>query len=503
MGNECGSGCFGSDNCPPDGVSGPETPGVGVTDTTVAITPAGGKISLPGFGSVEFFPGAFASNVTVSASIDTEPETNRIFLETAPLITDPTRLSYELRVTYLGPQPQVPAKISLVIPAEFSTQIPNNQRIVAFAKRLDSGEFASFPVFDAFASRLSPDGSSVSLALPSWAFTQLGDNNLHEAIILLAAVEDIEAVVLDTLPKIPGMSLAASGECLGPTIGSPLSVPVTDGLISKPRGVFGPRINPKTGDQDFHGGVDIAVEVGTPVKAVADGEVLVRDNKNKGYGLYILHHYVDPVLRRTDYEFVYAHLSEVRVPRNRWVQVHRAQTIALTGQSGRATGPHLHFEYRASRKIVPDPIRDAPPLEQDIILFHFPVLPCIGIPLGRLTGSWTGWIGQNLGIDQTTGEIVQLVNGDANLRATSLSINASGEYSVFQLPVQPVHLSSGVVTSVTGDGVLEFKQTSGSLTGAFSWPFHYWSGFDAFIVTGLPEFTQNGRRLRPWFMFHR
>ncbi|MFQ3873320.1 LysM peptidoglycan-binding domain-containing M23 family metallopeptidase [Leptospira kirschneri] len=100
---------------------------------------------------------------------------------------------------------------------------------------------------------------------------------------------------------------------------------------------FGKRKDPFTRKETFHGGLDMAAEEGTPVYASADGEVSFSDKKG-GYGnLIILGH-------KLGYETLYGHLSSISVRPGE--KVRKGQKIGEVGQTGRATGNHLHFEVR-------------------------------------------------------------------------------------------------------------------------------------------------------------
>ena len=98
--------------------------------------------------------------------------------------------------------------------------------------------------------------------------------------------------------------------------------------------LFGNRINPVTDQVEFHNGVDIAVPVGTPVVAVRCATVHHIGN-NALNGIYMR------MRCDTGYEIVYAHLSEVLVELNE--SVYQGQRVALSGNTGQSTGPHLHF----------------------------------------------------------------------------------------------------------------------------------------------------------------
>ena len=96
-----------------------------------------------------------------------------------------------------------------------------------------------------------------------------------------------------------------------------------------------------------HQGIDIACSIGTPIKASNAGMVMYSDNTIKGYGnLVIIRH-------SEEYVTVYAHNQVNLVEERAWVE--KGQVIGKVGQTGRATGPHLHFEIRKNNKAM-DPM---------------------------------------------------------------------------------------------------------------------------------------------------
>jgi len=102
-----------------------------------------------------------------------------------------------------------------------------------------------------------------------------------------------------------------------------------------------------------HEGIDLPAPVGTPVFAAADGRVVYAGSAIRGYGnLIVLKHAGDLLT-------AYAHNSVLLVSQGQSVRV--GDRIALVGQSGHATGPHLHFEVR-SGQIPRDPMNYLPPL---------------------------------------------------------------------------------------------------------------------------------------------
>jgi murein DD-endopeptidase MepM/ murein hydrolase activator NlpD len=102
-----------------------------------------------------------------------------------------------------------------------------------------------------------------------------------------------------------------------------------------------------------HEGIDLPAPVGTPVFAAADGRVVYAGAAVRGYGnLIVLKHAGDLLT-------AYAHNSVLLVSQGQSVRA--GDRIALVGQSGHATGPHLHFEVR-SGQIPRDPMSYLPPL---------------------------------------------------------------------------------------------------------------------------------------------
>jgi murein DD-endopeptidase MepM/ murein hydrolase activator NlpD len=103
----------------------------------------------------------------------------------------------------------------------------------------------------------------------------------------------------------------------------------------------------------MHKGMDMAADVGEPVYAIADGEVIYAGDGLRGYG--------NVVILRHDKKTssLYAHNSELKVKQGD--QVKQGSLIALLGNTGHSTGPHVHFEIRDGdtavnpRSVLPKP----------------------------------------------------------------------------------------------------------------------------------------------------
>lgn len=147
------------------------------------------------------------------------------------------------------------------------------------------------------------------------SFWDRGFNSFYEGLME-------NSVTLDMIKQI----LEKGDEFFPPILSSGARI---SGLFGESRG----------GGTRRHGGIDIAICEGTPVFAMADGRVkLAQTGYNGGYGtLVILQH-------ANGLESYYAHLSQVLVSPGDVVK--KGQVIAKSGNTGRSTGPHLHFECR-------------------------------------------------------------------------------------------------------------------------------------------------------------
>ena len=151
--------------------------------------------------------------------------------------------------------------------------------------------------------------------------------------------ERVENVQVLRDPSIPVWLLPA-GDDVTPTGFLP---PVEGAIISG----FGWREDPETGEQVFHTGVDFEAEEGTPVLASASGTVL-KVWEDDLYGLAV------KLQHPGDFATLYAHLKETRISEGDSVE--GGEVIALSGRSGRTTGPHLHFEIHVDgRAVDPEP----------------------------------------------------------------------------------------------------------------------------------------------------
>jgi murein DD-endopeptidase MepM/ murein hydrolase activator NlpD len=106
---------------------------------------------------------------------------------------------------------------------------------------------------------------------------------------------------------------------------------------------YGSRVSPWSAKPEFHSGLDIGAPVGTPVRAPAPG-IVVFAGVHAEYGQTLI------VDHGNDTKSIYGHLSRLHVAVNQ--KVERGEAIALTGNTGRSSGPHLHYEIQVKGQSV-------------------------------------------------------------------------------------------------------------------------------------------------------
>lgn len=144
---------------------------------------------------------------------------------------------------------------------------------------------------------------------------------------IMGMITDTKKFVSDLLGQVEGRSGSAAR--------FPDKWPTEGGSISSS---YGARTGPIEGGYDWHPGIDIAVEMGTPVFASGAGRVEQADY-NGGYGRYVR------INHENGYETAYGHMSSIAVSSGQ--QVAKGDIIGFAGSTGYSTGPHVHFEVIA------------------------------------------------------------------------------------------------------------------------------------------------------------
>lgn len=198
-----------------------------------------------------------------------------------------------------------------------------NRRVTDLRREVVGWRELHARIWEPFGPDLSPHGAKTGIGggaeLPDGARPRPADELSRLAESVTEESENLRA--LDQLMARAGKALAAL----------PSRWPVRGSVNSE----FGMRPSPWTETREFHGGIDIAAERGTPVHAPAPGVVAFAGPQSE-YGLTVI------IDHGQDIRSVYGHLSRIAVTPGR--RVERGAEIGLTGNTGRSSGPHLHYE---------------------------------------------------------------------------------------------------------------------------------------------------------------
>jgi murein DD-endopeptidase MepM/ murein hydrolase activator NlpD len=174
----------------------------------------------------------------------------------------------------------------------------------------------------------SSNGEELTMSPPSAPQQNLSFSKIQD---LSSKASDIESNLTTLVNFFENQSAKlATTPTIWPTVGWPSSG-------------FGWRIDPFTGKQTFHFGIDIATSFGNPVVATADGIVVeLKNDKISGKSIVLSH--------GGGVTTQYLHLSKFLVRAAQ--KVKRGDAIGLVGKTGKALGPHVHYEVRINDKAV-------------------------------------------------------------------------------------------------------------------------------------------------------
>ena len=164
-------------------------------------------------------------------------------------------------------------------------------------------------------------------------------HNTMEVSDFLGSLEEVSYKVQDRAEKLAAMESMLIDRTLRKQT-MPTGSPTKVGWISS---LFGMRNDPRTGKMEFHGGVDYAGKEGSPILAVGTG-IVTWSGIRYGYGNMV------EINHGNGYQTRYAHNKKNMVVVGQ--KVDKGQVIALMGSTGRATGPHVHFEVLNDGKVV-------------------------------------------------------------------------------------------------------------------------------------------------------
>lgn len=215
---------------------------------------------------------------------------------------DPNKIKIDQELNLIVPKPLVSVKTTEV--AKYKENVPFEQKVE-------------------FSSSLYTDQTNVKVK------GVYGERDIVAEIVKINGIEDSRAVVSENITKEPKTQVVVKGtKVIPPKKGT--------GTFKMPtRGSLSSRFGTRWGRA--HEGIDLAAPIGTAVNA-ADGGVVIWVGTNGSYGKLV------KIDHGGGYVTYYGHLSKYFVEKGD--KVYKGQKIAAVGNTGRSTGPHLHFEIR-------------------------------------------------------------------------------------------------------------------------------------------------------------
>ncbi|HKJ06956.1 MAG TPA: M23 family metallopeptidase [Flavobacteriaceae bacterium] len=126
----------------------------------------------------------------------------------------------------------------------------------------------------------------------------------------------------------------------------PAIQPVQNENLKRMASGYGWRTDPFNKSRKFHGGMDFSAPTGTPIYATGDGVIFRADQRSSGYGKHVR------INHGFGYKTLYAHMSKINVRKGQ--RVKRGDLIGFVGNTGRSSGPHLHYEvFKDGKRINP------------------------------------------------------------------------------------------------------------------------------------------------------
>ncbi|MDY7228772.1 M23 family metallopeptidase [Hyalangium rubrum] len=271
-----------------------------------------------------YYDGVSSSGVTTSALVPAAPLTR-------PL-SDAETLAYGTHLALKGLQPKA-RQHTLALAAELGV---SSEALLDAAQ----GPVATRKLLDALASDFPHEESRIAALFAG----RIPARYALERVSAEGGAPTLERLSQQLPPGFEDATVGAA-QALALTTAFGLTWPVSEtARISSP---FGYRIHPTLGTRKLHTGVDISVAQGTEVRVVEDGTVRRASEDAVNGRVLIIDH-------GRGVTTAYCHNSELLVKRGQHVK--RGELIAYSGNTGRSTGPHLHYQLELSSQPV-DPLR--------------------------------------------------------------------------------------------------------------------------------------------------
>lgn len=293
---------------------------------TKEIPVEGGAVGIANVVDVVFPGNSFPTPTSVTVIQSSEDETTQEYYDNSALMFGAENyLDYFAKINTGREYPSGNIQIRLMLTDDIINSLEDGYKFEVLALLNQSDGEEGIMGFAPVIATYNAAGKFLDVSLENYYFdnTETSDET-WQAVLTIA-----------TLPgQNPNGGRVKTGECEGFYISCPLATC----QVSSP---FNPqRKHPVTGQVRPHNGVDLVAAVNTPVKAAYDGKV-VSIRPLRGYGNAIIIRHVNS--KKQSFTTLYAHLNTIEVTEGQLVE--EGDLIALSGNTGITSGPHLHFEY--------------------------------------------------------------------------------------------------------------------------------------------------------------
>ncbi len=377
------------------------------------VEPTGGSYQAAGFGRFDFPSGILPAARLAEVAATTDLDGGEPYRLAESIFQLGQHLPFETRLRISADAPQLPVTIHLALPASFVAQLPVDHVPLVLGAMSQVGELDSIYVVEPLETIVVGDSATVTCGPEMFVPRDLGGSPVYELILIVASrpvpppIADVSswgpAARAGIASRRSETDAASNAHCPA----EPMSRPTA--IEPNPDDVFGAISVRADGSRYTHLGQDYPVAPGTAVR-VADAGVVERifDQGAAGFGKYV-------TVRHSHGVTLYAHLALVRVTVGQVVA--KGHIIALAGNTGGSSGPHIHQEYLPGWASVEasDPGRADPlPCSPSTIAWGIFGVTCGTVSAGSTAGELVYALSPETYLSHADGDLQSVTVGEAS-----------------------------------------------------------------------------------------
>lgn len=347
--------------------------------TKKTIGRAGGSIELNKYAKISFAADTFTATTSVKLDAVQLPWTVDRFAIATSTYNTGERSSYEIRLNTGRALPKKNITAVINVPAPIISKLKSGFSIDIFGALESYSELGMSYDFHWMPTIFDTSKKTATVTVPQAFFADRGQSGTWEAIFILSSSPKFATASTSSLNKLAEQMSSVGTSGLSAQVEAPKCLalgfpcPLANGCTIASN--FGMRLHPIKNKLILHEGVDYRAPLGTIIRSPVEGVVRRVVKSNEGYGYQIIIEHLDGSRMR------YAHLKATSLVLKVGALVDEGTKIGEVGQTGLATGPHLHLEYYPNVKLY-----DLSKLAQKVI----DPAPCSGLTAGSITVSDNG-----------------------------------------------------------------------------------------------------------------